>query len=727
MTVVHNTAKGITLTGNDLLNQTLTYSITTSPAHGALSGFNSATGAVTYTPATGYQGADSFTFTVSNGINTSAAATVTLTVGAGTPTANNQTVSVPHNTATPITLTGSDPNTPTLPLTFSIATSPAHGALTGFNSATGAVTYTPFTGYHGTDLFTFTVNNGTNTSTAATVTLIVGVGTPTANSQSVSVPHDTAKAITLTGSDDDIPLLTLTYSIATSPAHGTLSGFNSATGAVTYTPTTGSSGSDSFTFTVSNGTNTSTAAMVSITVSPASPATLSGISALWGTLGSVPLVDSGSSSALLLPTGRTNDLPWLNIKALNITLSVATTLSAGDVSVIGITGGNYGPVTISGSGTNYTITLSKPVAAADRLTLTIGSATIATYTRELDILPGDVNDDGAVNTTDGVLILGNTTPAHAYNVFRDMNGDGSVTTTDFTLYRPYIGTTLPNLPPQLAAGGEGPGGVPLLSQAELAPVLAAAINAWADAGLSASDVALLHAVTVQITTLPTGYLGGTALGSTTVALSADAAGWGWFIDPTPGPDAAFAQPAAATEWLAAPSSPASGHEDLLKVVMHELGHVLGLGDLNPATSPTDLMAETLATGVRRLPSLLDVTAVSAAPAGTTLAGLALTRIVAPAGPGIFDARPAQTLASVSVVAALLSPPAQFATVPGAGGTAPLPTAAPTAGTAAPGSPAGTPDRPDPLPVTMNLGGHKSGTKHAPWTDDLGDDLAGGAV
>jgi hypothetical protein len=43
------------------------------------------------------------------------------------------------------------------------------------------------------------------------------------------------------------------------------------------------------------------------------------------------------------------------------------------------------------------------------------------------------------------------------------------------------------------------------------------------------------------------------------------------------------------------------------VVMHELGHVLGLEDLDPEDSPHDLMSGTLATGVRRLYVHTDVT------------------------------------------------------------------------------------------------------------------------
>jgi len=201
---------------------------------------------------------------VANGI---ASSPVTITV-ANPPTATATTVSVAHDTATAITLSGTDPNSPArTPLTYAIATNPSHGALSNFNPATGAVTYTPNTGYSGADSFTFTVTNSVGlTSASATATLKVAIGTPTANPQSVSTNQETALGITLTGADDDSPALTLTYSIATNPSHGKLSGFNASTGAVTYTPNAGYYGSDSFTFTVNNGTNTSAAGAVSVSV-----------------------------------------------------------------------------------------------------------------------------------------------------------------------------------------------------------------------------------------------------------------------------------------------------------------------------------------------------------------------------------------------------------------------------------------------------------------------------
>ena len=342
----------------------------------------------------------------------------------------------------------------------------------------------------------------------------------------------------------------------------------------------------------------------SLTVS--APAILvTGVSVGWGS--ETVSLQTQSDGLRLLPAGRTTDMPWFNINQIAITLSQAASLNPGDVSVTGITGGNYGPVTISGSGTsNVLITLSKPISTADRVTITIGNAEIITYTRRLDVLPGDVNDDGAVNTTDGVLILRNTTPAHAYQINYDLNGDGAVNTTDFNLYRSRIGTVLPGLSAQLAAGGEGPGNSALLSPGQLAPVLKAAIHQWAAAGLPAQDVARLRGVSIQIANLPAGYLGETQIDGTTIYLSADAAGYGWFVDTTPVASAKHIPPTAATALAAGSATTPTGHEDLLTVVMHELGHALGLGDLDPARPSTDLMAETLATGVRRLPSARDV-------------------------------------------------------------------------------------------------------------------------
>src|SRR5205823_1735133 len=93
--------------------------------------------------------------------------------------------------------------------------------------------------------------------------------------------------------------------------------------------------------------------------------------------------------------------------------------------------------------------------------------------------------------------------------------------------------------PQLAAGGQGPGGtgVAPLAPEQVSAVLTAAVDRWATTGLPAADVARLRAVTVAVADLPDDYLGATVLYGNVISLDADAAGYGWFIDPTPADDA----------------------------------------------------------------------------------------------------------------------------------------------------------------------------------------------
>ncbi|MFI5453883.1 MAG: Ig-like domain-containing protein [Isosphaerales bacterium] len=257
VTTAQDEGTPITLTGTDTNTPplTLTYIVTANPGHGMLSG---AAPGLTYTPAPGYFGPDSFQFQVNNGLVDSNVATVSLTV-VGKPVANAQSVSTPQSTTATITLAGTDPNTPPLTLTYIVTANPAHGTLLG---TAPNLFYTPATGYLGPDSLQFKVNNGTLDSSVATVSITV-VGQPAANAQSVTTGQSTATAITLTGTDPNTPPRTLTYSVTTSPVHGLLSG---TAPDLTYTPATGYFGPDSLQFKVNNGTLDSNVATVTITV-----------------------------------------------------------------------------------------------------------------------------------------------------------------------------------------------------------------------------------------------------------------------------------------------------------------------------------------------------------------------------------------------------------------------------------------------------------------------------
>ena len=86
---------------------------------------------------------------------------------------------------------------------------------------------------------------------------------PIANAQSITVSKNSSVNIILIGNDPEGSILT--YLVATSPAHGTLSG---TAPNITYTPTANFTGTDSFTFKVNDGSLDSTLTTISVTVNP---------------------------------------------------------------------------------------------------------------------------------------------------------------------------------------------------------------------------------------------------------------------------------------------------------------------------------------------------------------------------------------------------------------------------------------------------------------------------
>lgn len=190
---------------------------------------------------------------------------ITVTLPNNPPVANPLALTTAEDTPISATLTGSDVNGDTLLFSTSGET---NGTLTSFNANTGTFTFTPTANFNGNASFSFTVSDGTTTSVAATVSIVVTAvnDAPVGTAQTISTNEDVAISGTVSATDVDGTVVSYA---ATSPVNGTLTTFNTATGAFTFTPTANFNGTASFSYTATdNAGATSTPVTVTINVLP---------------------------------------------------------------------------------------------------------------------------------------------------------------------------------------------------------------------------------------------------------------------------------------------------------------------------------------------------------------------------------------------------------------------------------------------------------------------------
>ena len=160
-----DTPTPITLTGSDPEGGPLTYTVLTNPQHGILTG---TAPALTYTPGGDYHGQDTFLFAVTDNGGLDSVGTVTITINPvnDAPAVADQSFTSTGGAAVPLTLHAIEPDGDGL--SYSILTNPANGVLSG---TAPNLTYTPNTGFAGTDTFTWRASDGTLDSLVATVTI----------------------------------------------------------------------------------------------------------------------------------------------------------------------------------------------------------------------------------------------------------------------------------------------------------------------------------------------------------------------------------------------------------------------------------------------------------------------------------------------------------------------------------------------------------------------------
>jgi VCBS repeat-containing protein len=167
-------APGVLANDSDPDDATLSATQVTAPAHGTLS-LNS-NGSFTYTPNVNFNGSDGFTYQVSDGRGGTDNGTVTITVHAVNdfPVAVDDSYSVIFGNTLSVSAPGvlaNDTDVDGDGLFASVESAPSNGTLS--LSVDGSFSYTPASGFVGTDTFTYLVSDGHGGDDVGLVTVTI--------------------------------------------------------------------------------------------------------------------------------------------------------------------------------------------------------------------------------------------------------------------------------------------------------------------------------------------------------------------------------------------------------------------------------------------------------------------------------------------------------------------------------------------------------------------------
>ena len=178
------------------------------------------------------------------------------------PVADNDSLTVLRNSsATLIDVLNNDSDPDNDQLNISSVVQPANGTVVNNGSS---LTYTPNTGFIGTDTFEYTIDDGNGDQATAQVTITVENNTPTANADSANVIGTAPVIIDVIGNDVDSDGSLLVVKSVTQGQNGSVT--NNEDGTVTYQANSGFVGTDSFSYIISDEDGAESSATVTVTV-----------------------------------------------------------------------------------------------------------------------------------------------------------------------------------------------------------------------------------------------------------------------------------------------------------------------------------------------------------------------------------------------------------------------------------------------------------------------------
>ncbi|MEU4160347.1 Ig-like domain-containing protein [Actinoplanes sp. NPDC026670] len=374
----------------------LTITGTTTPAHGSV--VLNGDGTLTYTPDSGFRGTETFSYTVSDGRD-SVTGTVTITVANAVPAARPDSFTVSSNAPTSLDVLANDtdPNGDTL--TVAIDSAPANGRASVVN---GAISYQARDGFHGTDTFRYSIDDGNGGTDHTTVSVVAVDMPPQAHPDAAGTGTDSPVTFNVLANDADPNGDALTMTATTAPAHGTL--VTTADGGVTYTPATGYCGTDLFTYTVADPAGNTASASVVITVANVAPIALddrftvrSGVAARLAVLGN----DTDANTGQVLSVARAGTASHGTTAVTDGVLTYLATPGYAGIDTFG-----YELTDELGATDSAVVTVmvsAVPVALPDTVSTPAGSSVV------IDVTANDSDPDG-----DRLIVSRATAPAHGH-------------------------------------------------------------------------------------------------------------------------------------------------------------------------------------------------------------------------------------------------------------------------------------------------------------------------
>jgi uncharacterized delta-60 repeat protein len=426
-----NTLNGSTVLSNDTDADGDTLVIDTTPISGVSKGNLTlfTDGTFTYVPTANTSGSDTFTYGLSDGNGGTAQAVVTITVNAinDDPTAVTDSYSLNEDTVlngTTVLANDSDIDGDSLTVNTTPTVNVTNGSL--LLAGDGSFSYTPNSGYFGSDTFSYEVLDGNGGTATASVNLTIASvnDIPVAQADSYTVDEDTMLAgssVLVNDSDPDGDTLAISTTAESDVTNGNLTLF--ANGTFSYLADGDFNGVDSFTYTVEDGKGGSETAIVSITVNPINDAPIASSDSYSLSEGASLNVSAAAANRLLI---NDNDVdgdvitlstsPIVNVSNGSLTLnSDGSFVYTPPANYSGNDSFTYQIDDGKGATANATVALSvtnindAPVANNDSFTMTNGftlsAASVLTNDSDLDADTLTINTTPITPSGTGTLVL----------------------------------------------------------------------------------------------------------------------------------------------------------------------------------------------------------------------------------------------------------------------------------------------------------------------------------